>query len=355
MIWRPQIDDEFAIRDTRARYEMIAVGMFDGIPADDGGFRMPIGIVGAGIRAATYPPRGEGAAFLLDLPSPDGRNVKPGMYKVNTEEDRYRPGSFSNAEFYKEYNMDDFEPRIGSIFYSCTGGTINVYSFSESEIHLTWALEIVEYTDTGSEPLPTGMKSVADGAYKGTYTFYNVPVITEHKGYGIDGEFHPLAAAATFLGKEIDDGFNVPVVIGGPDTVTGEWPMSGSDSFVMFNLISDDPDSVKTGHYDFADGSSDSGKLSGFTTSTETDFSNFKPRDGSRVFVPIGGFCKVASFKEGFLEIQWSMNAEEYIYHDELVPTGNKHIVGGAYSGDLTVFDFSLPDSRLDNSVPARE
>jgi hypothetical protein len=343
MIWRPQIDDEFAVRETRNRYKLIAAGMFDGIPAGDEGFRMPIGFVGTGIRAATYPPGGEGTAFLLDLPSRDGRNVKPGMYKVNTEEDRYRPGSFSNAEFYTEYNMDDFEPRIGSVFYSCTGGTINVYSFSETEIHLTWAIDIVEYIDTGSGPLPTGLKSVADGAYKGTYSFYNVPVATEHKGYGIEGEFHPLATAAAFLGKESADGFSIPVIIGGPESVTSEWPMSGRDSFVMFNLISDEPDSVKNGHYDFAESRPDVGKLYGFTTSTETDFSDFKPKDGSRVFVPIGGFCKVGTFKEGFLEMQWSVNAEEYIYHGELVPTGSSHMVGGAYSGELVIFDFNLP------------
>lgn len=351
MLWRPPISNEFAFRETRERYDLVYSGIFKGTPTGDEGYYLPVGFVGTGISAAVYPPRGKGEAFLLTLSSSDGRNLKPGRYSYNPDDEVFRADSFSVPEFYTEYNMNDFEPRIGSIFHQCSGGSINIYAFSESEINLSWALEMTEYTDTGAEPEPTGRSSIADGNYKGEYKFYDVPITTEHKGFNFDGVFYPLGKAATFSGEKVGDNYSIPIVIGGPDALTSVWPMSGIGSFVELKLISEFPDSVPQGRYEFVDGGTEPGDFSFYTTVNEVDFSNFAYVDGSLVYLPVGGFCNVLFFSDDFMDMLWTMEIDEYLFDGKLEPTGNSYTLNGAYSGPLTYYGFARPVVRWPTEV----
>ena len=268
------------------------------------------------------------------------------MYTHNPNDYTFIPGTFSFAHFHAEYSMDDFKPIIGTLFYDCVGGTVNVYAYSDTEMHITWALEVEEFEDTGAEPHPTGRSSIVDGHYKGEYAFYDVPVPNDHIGYRIDGGFFPLGSAAMFLGNESDGAFIVPVIFGGLEAVTWTWPMSGFDSYVAFNLVMNTADSLKVNRYEFVKDSLEPGTFSSFLTIEESDFSGFRPIDGSRVFIPTGGYCQVGVFTENYIDMTWVFDVDEFVYNGEMTATGNSSVLTGSYYGEFTFWDFNLPAGK---------
>ncbi len=329
-LWNPPLKNEYAVRETRERFPLAGVGAFRGMETGTGEFMIPVGLGGPGMRIMNYPPGGIGPMLLFNIASDNGRFVKPGRYTFNSDNDIYVKRSFSYPIFYLEYNLNDFEPVIGSAMLECVGGSLNVYSWTETEIKISWAFDVSREVDTGGEPLFTGETYTVDGCYRGRYAFYDFPVTTEHKGYQVNGLFYPLDIATVYPAKNLDGLFEIPIEIAGPDAE------SGIDSRILFHLIIDEEEFPENGRYDFSLEKYEENTCRDFSITKEFDFIKQQALPGTVIYRPLSGFCSIVRNEESWYDIRWNFEVVENSFeNDKLIQPGISTGLCGAYSGPI--------------------
>lgn len=335
-IWVPPINDEYAIQESGERYPLTAVGVFRGEPLGEG-YRIQMGFAGTGTTLYPYPPRGTGPAFLCSFSADNDRQLSPGRYSLSSERDTYVPGTFFLAEVYTAYNMDDFEPVFGRLAYETIGGSVNIYSYSPSRMHLSWSLEVYEYIDTGSEPDWTGVQTIVDGHYNGEYAFYDVPLNTEHKGFCVKGKFHPLTSASLIEEPITDAARRLFIRLAGPDAGISDNRMSGTDTNIEIQLIVENENESVTGHYPLVREDAASGLVSNLVVYQDYDFDELKSRENACIYRPISGYLDIHHLENGYLDIIWSVEMEEC----SASPGHSSYELNGAYSGEYTLIEKS--------------
>ncbi len=327
-LWNPPLKNEYAVRETRERFPLSGAAVFRGMETGTGEFMIPIGFGGPDMRVMKYPPGGIGPMLLLNISSDNERSVKPGMYTFNSNSEEYVEKSFIQPVFYLKYNLNDFEPVIGSGMLDCIGGSINIYSWTETEMKISWAFEVSGETDTGGQSLSTGEMYTVDGRYNGPFTFYDFPVSTEHKGYQVNGVFYPLDIATASPVINLDGLFEIPIEIAGPDAE------SGIDSRILFRLILDGRELPDTMTYEFNSERYEENTCREFRVTEEFDFINRKAQPGAIIYQPLSGFCKILHHGDSYYDIRWNFEVTENRFeNDKLTQTGFSTGLCGAYSG----------------------
>ncbi|MCK5736942.1 MAG: hypothetical protein KAH21_10705, partial [Spirochaetaceae bacterium] len=141
-LWNPPLKNEYAVRETRERFPLSGVSVFRGMETGTGDFMIPIGFGGPDMQVMKYPPGGIGPMLLLNISSDNEKSVKPGMYTFNPNSEEFVEKSFTKPIFFQKYNLNDFKPVIGSEMLECIGGSINIYSWTETEMKISWAFEV---------------------------------------------------------------------------------------------------------------------------------------------------------------------------------------------------------------------
>ncbi len=329
-LWKPPLKNEYAVRETRERFPLTGVGVFRGMETGTGEFVISMGFGGPGMRIMNYPPGGIGPMLLLTIASDNKRLVKPGRYTFNSNHDVHVKKSFSRPIFYLEYNLNDFKPVIGSEMLGCIGGSINIYSWTETEINISWAFDVSKETDTGGEPLSSGETYTVDGRYSGRYVFYDFPVTTEHNGYQVNGLFYPLDIATAYPAKNLDGLFEIPIEISGPDAE------SGIDSRILFHLIIDEEELPENGRYDFSLEKYEENTCRDFSITKEFDFIKQQALPGTVIYRPLSGFCSIVRNEDSRYDIRWNFEVVENPFeNDKLIQPGISTGLCGAYSGPI--------------------
>lgn len=323
--WIPSIQEEFAVRRTRERYDLVAAGVLPGERVTEGVYDIDIGVVGPGIRADPTGTDGNGPFFSCSFTTDDPSRIKPGMYSYNPNHFTERiPGTFSPAAFHSEMDMGIFKPVEGSEVYQEIGGTINVYAFSDSEIRLSWAIEVEEFEALGVELIPTGKTTVVDGRYYGEYFAFGEAGGPEYNGFTVDGEFVPLGAAEmAHIDGGDEDSALIRLHIAGGD--------SGPGGHVFLDLPKGDTALVDPGRYDLAE----PGSLIAYQS---FDPSDRRPMEGSRVFRASLGYCDLYRSEDVWVDLVWSADVDIWtVKNGEIVDTGSSIPMTGVFSGPLLI------------------
>jgi hypothetical protein len=259
------------------------------------------------------------------------------MYRVMPEAVKVIPGTTSTATFLETYNLDDFQPILDAPYFHATGGTFNVYAFTDTKIHLSWSVEIEEVRKTLGAPIPTGRRTVVDGQFHGPYDDYGVDLTIEHNGYLINQEFFPLKAAYLLPAVESDGPHITRLRFRGPGVNTATRPPTGVDSLLGFDFATTAPNRLPSGRYEWDGSGTKAGTIGEFFVVDAFDYATDRRVDGTRVLLSNGGSCNIRDQNEEWLDILWRINVDEYHQDGEgLKATGKSFGIAGSYSGEIS-------------------
>lgn len=310
------------IRETGEWIPVEDLVVFRGEITPSGEFFLPVGFFTAEVpHPETYSLYGIQPLFIMSVTSRHPDRAAPGMYPVSPDEEFSGPRGLLRPEIFFEYNLSDYKPVLGSRILSGDRGTFNVYRWSGGKCHVVWNMEMAEELDDRQAGAPTGRTYTVTGRYRGRYIYFDFPVSTEHKGFRVHNEFHPLDVATIAT----EEGLVINIV--GPDVDESRYPGTGIDSLVTFSIPDAASAEVKNGSY----GLGDEAQMMIFS---EFDFNAGNPVPGTPIYRSISGNLGISGLDREYNWVDFRWQTDVTAENDPLVGDGILPLVG-AYSGPL--------------------